>query len=275
MGRLRRIAIDLFLMVALGILLGLVGPFGSGALPPGWRLFFWVGFIVAGYMIFRPVSAVSGWVTEETRVPGWLAVVLTATVASLPLAALIAFALGGMQVTDLWFGSRFPILYLQVAAIGIAIHLTLLFLFRRPPPQLAPEAIPDAPPASPDSPFLDRLPAHIGRDLLCLEMQDHYVRAETALGSALILMRFRDAVAELGNAGMQVHRSWWAAFAAIEQIEREGRGARLRLRGGRTLPVSRAWLPAVRDRFDSEAPDLKSAGEAARSARGAVPGTIS
>jgi DNA-binding LytR/AlgR family response regulator len=78
-------------------------------------------------------------------------------------------------------------------------------------------------------------------------MQDHYVQAQTALGSTLVLMRFRDAVAELGDLGVQVHRGWWAAFDAMEALDRDGRSARLRLRGGGTIPVSRACLPAVRD----------------------------
>jgi DNA-binding LytR/AlgR family response regulator len=113
-------------------------------------------------------------------------------------------------------------------------------------------------------------------------MQDHYVQARTALGTTLILMRFRDAVAELGDSGVQVHRSWWAAFGAMEAIERDGRGARLRLRGGATLPVSRACLPAVREAlsdparggFDRQPPSSKSPGEGGDSARGAIAGTM-
>jgi hypothetical protein len=284
MGGLRRIAIDLFLMAAIGLLLGFIAPFGSAAMPPGPRLFFWVGFIVAGYAIFRPITAVSRWVTAETRVPPWLATVLTVAVASLPLAALVALALGGMRVTGIWLGNGFIILYLQVAVVGAAIRLAMMFLFRTTPPHAA-EAPSEQAPTAPDpeaSPFLRRLPPHLGRELLCLEMQDHYVRAETAAGSALILMRFRDAVTELGDSGMQVHRSWWAPFAAMEALEREGRSARLRLRGGGTLPVSRAWVPAVRKAlarapsrgFDSGEAAFKSADEAGRSARGARPGTI-
>jgi hypothetical protein len=277
---LRRLAVDLFLMTAIGVVLGLIGPFGSSAMPPAQRLLFWIGFVIAGYALFRPVTAVAGWVTEETRTPGWAAVVMTALVASVPLAGLVGFALGGMAVTDFWFGSRFPILYGQVALVGVSIHLLMLFLFRRP--AAAPEPVRAASAESPapaESPFLERLPPALGRDLLCLEMQDHYVRAETALGSTLLLMRFRDAVAELGASGMQVHRSWWVAAAAVEALERDGRGARLRLRGGGIVPISRALLPSVRERlaapardgFDSDTPPAKSAaGGIAGGARGIV-----
>jgi hypothetical protein len=278
MGRLRRIAIDLFVMAALGALLGLWGPFGSDAMPPAKRLFFWVAFIVAGYAIFRPIAIVAQWVTEETRIPRWLAVVLTATLGALPLAALVAFALGGMTVTDQWFGNRFPILYGQVALVGISIHL-LMMVLTRPPAVEAPQepsaATEEEAPG--ESPFLRRLPPALGRDLLSLQMQDHYVFARTALGGAMVLMRFRDAVTELGGTGMQIHRSWWAAYHAMEALERSGRSARLRLSDGRVLPVSRAWVPAVRaalDRFDSQGRSSKSAPETGRDTRGAIAGTM-
>jgi hypothetical protein len=278
MERLRRIAIDLFLMAAIGTVLGLVGPFGSAGMPSAARLFFWVGFVVAGYAIFRPISAVSHWAAEESRLPLWLAVILATVVASLPLTALLAFALGELRPPGSWFGSRFPILYGQVATVGIAIHLLMLTLFRRAAsdetlPMAAAEAVSEAPAPPPPpppapSPFLRRLPPALGRDLLCLEMEDHYVRAQTTLGSTLLLMRFRDAVDELGQAGMQVHRSWWAAFAAMDAVERDGRSAQLRLKGGSMVPVSRAYLPAVREAmagraragFDTPPPPGKSAG---------------
>ncbi|HEX9964586.1 MAG TPA: LytTR family DNA-binding domain-containing protein [Allosphingosinicella sp.] len=290
MERLRRIAIELFVLTAVGTLLGLIAPFGSDGLPGAWRLFFWVGFILAGYVIFRPVSAVARWLTEESRVPRWLAVLLVAVVASLPLATIIAVALAELTGGgDFWSGSRFLTLYGQVALVGIGIHLLMLLVFPAAtrPAEPATETDASAPALAPpvaqsDNAFLRRLPAALGRDLLSLQMQDHYVQAQTALGTTLILMRFRDAVAELGGSGIQVHRSWWAAFGAMEALERDGRSARLRLRGGATLPVSRACLPAVREAlsdparsgFDSQALSFKSPDQGGDSARGAVAGTM-
>jgi hypothetical protein len=287
MKRLRRIAIELFVLAAVGVLLGLAAPFGSGAMPSAHALFFWVGFILAGYLIFRPVSAVAQWLQEETPVPPWLAVLLVAVVASLPLATIIAAALGALTGEDFWSGRRFPLLYAQVAFVGVCIHLLMLLVFRPAPvPPPAPAVEPDTPLAAADgagdNPFLRRLPAALGQDLLSLQMQDHYVEATTTLGKTLILMRFRDAVAELGGAGVQVHRSWWAAYDAMERLEREGRSARLRLRGGAAVPVSRACLPAVREAiegsagrgFDRQAASFKSPTHGGDSARGTIAGTI-
>jgi hypothetical protein len=287
MERLRRIAIELFVLAAVGTVLGLIAPFGSDGLPAPRRLFFWVGFIFAGYLIFRPVSAVARWLQEESRVPSWLAILLVAVVASLPLATIIAFALA--QLTgggDFWSGNRFLLLYGQVALVGIGIHLLMLLVFRSAPAPA--DAAPGAaaaviqPRAQSDNPFLKRLPAALGRDLLSLQMRDHYVQARTELGTTLLLMRFRDAVAELGEAGLQVHRSWWAAFDAMEALERDGRSARLRLRGGFALPVSRAFLPAVREAlrrrtgggFDRQAGSTKNSGDGGDSAPAAIAGTL-
>ncbi|MFV4649348.1 LytTR family DNA-binding domain-containing protein, partial [Mycobacterium tuberculosis] len=68
--------------------------------------------------------------------------------------------------------------------------------------------------------LLDRLPPRLGRNLLCLRMEDHYVRAHTDRGSDLLLMPLKAAVAELGEVeGMQVHRSWWVARSAVAEVD--------------------------------------------------------
>ena len=59
--------------------------------------------------------------------------------------------------------------------------------------------------------FLRHLPDGVGRDIISLKAAEHYVEVTTTSGTALILMRFRDAVAELGNLGIRVHRSHWVA----------------------------------------------------------------
>ncbi len=51
-------------------------------------------------------------------------------------------------------------------------------------------------------------PAKFGRDVICLQMEDHYVRAHSSGGSALHLMTLSDAMARTTRPGLQVHRSW-------------------------------------------------------------------
>ena len=50
----------------------------------------------------------------------------------------------------------------------------------RTPAPTAPAAAAQAP--TPGAGFLDRLPPRLGRELLCLQMEDHYVRAHTRQG---------------------------------------------------------------------------------------------
>ena len=59
-------------------------------------------------------------------------------------------------------------------------------------------------------------------------------------------MRFADAVTELGDLGMQVHRSYWVAHRHITGIFRRDERTMVRVTGGHELPVSRTHLSAVR-----------------------------
>jgi DNA-binding LytR/AlgR family response regulator len=78
-------------------------------------------------------------------------------------------------------------------------------------------------------------------------MEDHYVRVHTPLGSALVLMSLSQAIAGLKDIeGVQTHRSWWVARAAITGVIEDGRKLRLRLTDGLEAPVSRARVGALR-----------------------------
>lgn len=102
--------------------------------------------------------------------------------------------------------------------------------------------------------FHDRLSHTVSRDIIYLKMDDHYVNVRTTGGSCLVLMRFADAVAELGTQGMQVHRSYWVAYRhMLDTIRRDGRPM-VRVTGGYSVPISRPNLPAVRDALCSNPP---------------------
>lgn len=98
--------------------------------------------------------------------------------------------------------------------------------------------------------FLSRLPDHLGADLLYLQMEDHYLRATTASGTGLILIRFRDALNELSDyEGMQVHRSWWVARNAVTRLNKQGRKIELLMKDGSIIPVSAAYRKEVEDQL--------------------------
>jgi hypothetical protein len=86
--------------------------------------------------------------------------------------------------------------------------------------------------------------------VICLQMEDHYVRVHRRSGSALELSSMTDAIATHGAAGgLRVHRSWWVAADAIAGTAREGRNFRLRLHGGLSVPVARGRIAMLRERL--------------------------
>jgi DNA-binding LytR/AlgR family response regulator len=96
--------------------------------------------------------------------------------------------------------------------------------------------------------FFRRVPPALGRDLLALEMEDHYLRIHTVLGSDLILLRLRDALGELGpERGRQVHRSWWVSNGAVSSAERDGARTLLILHNGLKVPVSKSFRDQVKE----------------------------
>ncbi len=257
---LRQVLIDLAVMTVIGVLLGLVGPFGSFGAPLAWRLVYWLAFAYIGYACYRPVTVVATRVAARLALPKWAMVVVGVLIASAPMTVAVWVLGGGPDEL------RWPTLdealqsYFYVLLIGGGVTLLFMATQRdqgdakplsgqtaaKTPVESAPVAPSAPPPAA--TPFLDRLPAHLGSDLIALEMEDHYVRAHTALGSELILLRMRDAVAELGEIdGRQVHRSWWVARDAVEDVKRDGRNLRLVLPGGLEAPVSRTRVTELKD----------------------------
>jgi len=86
-------------------------------------------------------------------------------------------------------------------------------------------------------------------DVICLQMEDHYVRVHRMTGSTLELMALRDAIRRYGNPhGLQVHRGWWVAADAARGAERNARNWRLILRNGLEVPVARNRINLARER---------------------------
>ena len=87
----------------------------------------------------------------------------------------------------------------------------------------------------------------VANDVLCLQMEDHYVRIHRPGGSTIELMPMGAAIARYGRPdGLRVHRSWWVARDAVQKIEREGRKHRLVLNGGLKVPVARGSVALLR-----------------------------
>lgn len=218
-------------------------------------------------------------------VPAWwsyglIAAALRRLVPSLPatLLLLLAPAIGSMFLRPLYLGrkalfgiphndSAYPGLQEPVAMVinllygnllGI-ICFPLLALFframfdfdvmggrqqvRTEPPSTAPPAI------TVQTGVLARIPARLGTDIRALVAAEHYLRVVTVQGEAMVLYRLGDAIREMelaGIKGVQVHRSYWVATAAITGNMRDGSRISLAIAGGLTVPVSRSYRQALK-----------------------------
>lgn len=230
-------------VLGLGLLLGFAGPFASN--PPlslSVRLVFWVGMVIVGY----GAALVAGKLIPAGSIarPG-LHSVAVSVASALPLTFVAAWIVPLLRPGHAYQPLQLPALFGVVAAVQLAI---VFILFRTP---MAPALVEehgkvDAPAAFPRA-LLSRLPSRLGKDIVALEAEDHYLRVHTTLGSDLTLMRLSDAVAAIGpDLGLQVHRSWWVAHDAIREIVRTDQRAHLRLTNGLTVPVGRTYTAAVR-----------------------------
>lgn len=248
---LRQIVIDLGVMTAIGFLLALLGPFGSFELPFAYRLIYWLGLAWAGYACYRPIGGLITRLGPVLDLPKWALWLIGCLVATVPM-TLVVWLVSTLPPPLEWPSLEgWLATYGYVLAIGVVVTMVFYLVQGQPAaPAIAPAQQPPAP-ALPEpvaeARLFARLPPRLGTDLIALEMEDHYLRVHTRLGSDLILLRMRDAVNELdGLDGLQVHRSWWVARAAVEQVERDGRNVVLRLAGGLAAPVSRNQVPVLR-----------------------------
>ena len=101
--------------------------------------------------------------------------------------------------------------------------------------------------------LLEFLPETVGKDVVYMHVSGHYLEVVTTSGSVVVLMRLADAVAALGDRGMQVHRSYWVSYHHIRDLVRRDHRM-LCLADGYEIPVSRPFLSAVRS-FTAGLPD--------------------
>jgi hypothetical protein len=245
---------ELALMVVVAIILAMLGPFGTWQAPFGRRLISWSVFALGGYACFRPVILAGDALAKQSALPRWLTIGMACLLASMPTTLIVAavfsnFRLEALRASDLLN------LYSQVLIVGATVTAVQLLLGHRVPSKQAPVAeeapLASSAPIEPTSTstLLDQLPLHLRRDILCLQNEDHYVRVHTSAGSVLLLMRLRDAVAQLAAVnGEQVHRSWWVARAAVRDVVRTDRRVMLRLTNELEIPVARSAIPMLRER---------------------------
>ena len=181
----------------------------------------------------------------------------------------IAYGVDTLLSTTVLAHDDWPTVYLlltiSVLICGTVVHYLVAQRFREEPAgnawtEALPERVPPDVPgdraasplaAGPDtaalrSKFLRRLPAEAGQEIIYLKMSDHYVEVVTTTGRCTLLMRFADAISELADEGMRVHRSYWVALRHVDGWTKRNQRMFLCLTGGHLVPVSRTYLAQTR-----------------------------
>jgi hypothetical protein len=223
-------------------LCGLIGPYGSFVANPINRICFWVSVFWAGAVILWPATTGSLRWAERRAFPLLLAAAVTMLIACIPL-AVFAWAscslfwpvhASGIRPQE-WY-----IFTLIIAAPATAAALWLEGFRIRTGSMAASQRLATRPQVP------EQLPERLLDLVICLQMEDHHVRAFTTGGSQLYFAAMRDVIEQLGPRGTQVHRSWWVANDAVIGSSEVNRSFELLLRNGITVPVARSRIPAVR-----------------------------
>ena len=237
----RRLAFDLLLLVALGLVMAALGPYRTLDVPDPVRTAYWLAAVIGAGLAGIVVDTVLG-----SRIRGfWLRIVAVSLLMTLPVTPFI-YALNAYML-DL---PRRPWLLPQLAWQVLIVSLLLMALralaWRRIV-ETRTIVVPPLPEA--ERAFRLRLSARRrGARLIAIEAEDHYVRVHTDAGSELVSMRFSQALEELALAhGFRLHRSWWAPAGAIEAVRWNRGTGEARLAGGLTAPVSRSCAAVLKE----------------------------
>ncbi|MGB0505553.1 MAG: LytTR family DNA-binding domain-containing protein [Pikeienuella sp.] len=227
--------------IAVTVIFGctIAGPFGTVELPLWLRAIYWSSVLIVAFFMSLTIIFYFYEGPLLKRIDPLIRGVTGALVFSMSYSVFLVAATPAI----LGDGGNVPsyldmLLYSGPIAVAITI---IVHLFRR--------SSGDLPATYSSTPRLvKRLKPELGQKLLRLSMQDHYVEAFTDKGSQLVLMRFTDALAELDEAkGWRIHRSHWVAEAAITDMRRFDGKTFVVLGEGVELPVSRTYLPKLKD----------------------------
>jgi hypothetical protein len=221
--------------VLIGVVLAAMGPFGSymngGAAQ---RAGYWIAAMLLGLVLYGTAfRTVLAFARPGSRI-WWPALIGAALLSSIPQSLATRAAAFWLWPELAHLRLPWPLWFAQTTMVGLVAMVGLAFVLQRSSP--APEGSPTSTrPVHTDIPSL-------GREVLALQMEDHYVRVHRPHGSDLILMPLGRAIKRAEAEGLRTHRSWWVARHAVVRVEKSERSMRLHLSNGVIAPVSRSSI---------------------------------
>lgn len=242
--------------VAVIAILTIMGPFGTlEEMPFAPRLVYWAAISLITFPVGMASSIFFGTLTHQKGMPEGLSRVLGGIAGGIPIGIIVFLV--NMLFFDNGIGSLADLLRLTGYTIVISSAVSILYYLiettMRSHVAQATESMPSAiigNTGKPDPVFFKRLSVELGKDIISLQAQDHYVKATTIKGSEMILLRLGDAEQELAELdGTRVHRSWWVSRKHVADFKRENEKWMITLSTGEKVPVSRSYLKQARDLF--------------------------
>ena len=240
----RRWAIDIAFLALAGLLMAFLGPFDSDRAPAGLRFAYWMLCMVGCGLI-----AIAADEILTRRLPAIWSRVAAVSVLATPPASLFVLTTQHLLVGQRFGWSFYLGLLWQVAPILLVVMTIRALVWRRAPVRVETRTVVAPPLPEAEATFRRRLSARRRTArLIAVEADDHYLKVHTDAGTELVTLRFADALEELALAhGWRVHRSWWVAADAVEEVRWRRGGGEARLTGGLAVPVSRTYGPVLRD----------------------------
>nr|WP_205925893.1 LytTR family DNA-binding domain-containing protein [Rhizobium sp. P38BS-XIX] len=247
--------------VTIVLIFALTGPYGTFArLTPAARFGYWLVLHAMAWSIAIVFSVIAEILLRKWISSMFARMMIGSIIAALPI------GFGITLVDDAFFGTAASLAGSLQQALGsiplcaLFCILTYLTMHRQiamaaegvdmPAMQAAPAAAPEikTPPAQ--APILSRLKPENRGALIRLTVRDHYTEIVTSRGRELILLRFGDALMEVGDTeGIRLHRSHWIATDHVASLKRDNGKLFVITRDGLEMPVSRPYAEAVRRRF--------------------------
>lgn len=243
------------------MVLTLLSPSAADGLGMGTALFFWALHVGPLILLLALSQVALGKLPAIAQRPVVVQILLAALIASLLFSPLALFVDAVFEAEGSIDDENAPWIIEALSEIAhYLVPATLVWLLinasslrKLPPPfdQGHVTKTPEEDPAPIEPAALDfwgRVPGRLGRRVIALSAELHYLRVYTTHGDTLILFPFGQAVALLEQEdGMQIHRSHWVSLSHVDEIISDNGRMLCKVVGGPTLPVSRSYRTAFRN----------------------------
>lgn len=242
--------------LATSIALAALAPSASEGLAPLMSLAYWLTHVFLALVILAAVQAVLQRIEWLDRASPWLIVVLAGLLGALvftPAAYGLDWIFPTIDDEDELIGK--PVLTDLIGEFGdIILPFLLIWTGFNATRLLQIEggsSVSDATPkATEQDQFWSLIPQKLGRDVIAMSSELHYLRVYTPEGNTLILHAFGRALDHLDDvSGMRIHRSHWVATDHVQALRRDGEKVICQLDNGIELPVSRPYRSELRSRI--------------------------